>query len=180
MSTVWCALGVTVVTAAGSAYMTSEASADAAERAGNANTYEGNLQKAIKKMESEDAIKASKAQADKIMEQARYFRSAQMAQMAGNGIVVGEGSAQVMQDRTTELAMSDALAALYSGARGSVASNTQGRFALQKANMNTAGAEAQAASDSSAAWTKAAGTIIGAGVKRVGANYPSATTTKTD
>lgn len=168
MSTLWCALGVAVVSAAGSAYMSSEASASATARAVGQNSYEGNLQKGIKKIESEDMIAASKLQASKILEQARYFRGAQMAQAAGNGIMVGEGSAQVMQDRTTELAMQDALAALYSGARGSVSNDAQGRFALQRADMNSAGAIAQNEANQSAAWTKAASTIIGSGLSTYG------------
>ena len=168
MSYALCAAGVMMVGTAVSAKMSSDASNAATARAVGQNTYEGNLQKGIKKIESEEMIATSKVQAGKILDQARYVRSAQMAQMAGGGVMVGEGSAQVMQDRTTELAMQDALAALYSGARGSVSNDTQGRFALQRANNASAGAIAQNESTQNAIMVNAATTIVSTGIGAYG------------
>lgn len=168
MSYALCAAGVMMVGTAVSAKMSSDASNAATGRAVQQNTYEGVLQEHVNKMESADMIKASKEQALKILSSAQYVRSAQVAQNAGNGVLIGEGSSQVMQDRTTELAMSDALATLYSGARGTFQNQVKSDFNTQRLNSSSASAVAQNESTQSAIAVNAATSIISTGVGAYG------------
>ena len=168
MSYALCAAGVMMVGTAVSAKMSSDASHAAAGRAIQQNTYEGELQQKVKEQEAADIRKASQEQANKILSSAQYYRSAQMAQNAGNGVLIGEGSSQVMQDRTTELAMQDALATLYSGARGIASSNTQGAFAQQRASAASASAAAQDSSNQSAISVNAMTSILSTGIGAYG------------
>lgn len=159
---------VSIVGTAVSASSASEASSAAAGRAIQQNTYEGILQQKIKDMESKDIIKSANTQAAKIMENARYMRSAQAAQNAGGGVLVGEGSSQVMQDRTTELAMQDALAVLYNGAHGVTSNNVAGDFARQTADMRSASAAAQDSSNQNAIAINATTSILGSALGAYG------------
>src|SRR5574343_317892 len=94
------------------------------------SAYESSLSNALFNIQSDDLLLAADTATGKILDHARAVRSSQMAINAGNGVLVGEGTSQVIQDRTTELAMSDTLATLYSGARDAYAARQQGQFAL--------------------------------------------------
>lgn len=168
MSYALVAAGVMIAGTAVSAKMQSDASNAATGRAIQQNTYESVLQQHTSEMEQKAMIQASKEQALKILAGAQYVRSAQVAQNAGNGVLIGEGSSQVMQDRTTELAMSDALAALYSGARGSFSNQVQSDFNTQRLNSASASAVAQNESNQSAIFANAATTILSTGIGAYG------------
>lgn len=115
----------------------SNAAQQQAEEQIAANTYEGRLQQLMKEQEAEENRKYAQAQASKIKSAAQYTRGAQTAQAAASGVIVGEGSAQVMQDRTTQLALEDALAALYSGGKAAVNASIQGQFAQMTADQRS-------------------------------------------
>lgn len=178
MSYALVAAGVMIAGTAVSAKMSSDASNAAAGRAIQQNTYESVLQQHTSEMEQKAMIQASKEQALKILSSAQFVRSAQVAQNAGNGVLIGEGSSQTMQDRTTELAMSDALATLYSGARGSFKSQVQSDFNTQRLNSASASAAAQNASNQSAIAVNATTSILSTAVGAYGkSTTPSTKTT---
>lgn len=157
----WIAAGVMVVGTIVNANEQSKASNRAASRQIQANTYEGTLEKALKGQEAESILAQSKLEADKILTSAKHMRGAQAAQSAGSGVIAGEGSSQIMQDRTTELAMEDALAALYNGARGSSSTNLAGDFALTTSQRSSSAAADQNASNQRGIGVSAATSILG-------------------
>lgn len=178
---VWVATAVAVVgigvsVAASSAQ--SKAAGKAAGEAANANTYEGQLQNSLKQQDAEQSRQSAKDQADKILESARYLRGSQTAQSAASNVLVGEGSAGIMQDRTNELAMSDALAALYSGASGASSNTIAGRFAQKSADMKAASTmSANDANQTAIKYNTAATVLSQAGSIAVRTTTPKPTTT---
>jgi len=168
MSYALCAAGVMLVGTAVSAKMQSDASNAATKRGVEQNTYESVLQEGVSKIEREDMIKASKEQALKVLSSAQYLRSAQAAQNAGNGVLVGEGSSQIMQDRTTELAMQDALATLYSGAKGTFSNQAATDLNSQRLAAASASAVAQNASNQNAIAVNTTASILSTGIGAYG------------
>ena len=95
------------------------------------NKYESSLSNALANIQSTDILNATDLAAGKINAHAREIRASQIANNAGNGVLVGEGTSQAIEDRTTELAMQDTLATLFSGARDAFSTRLQGQFALK-------------------------------------------------
>lgn len=169
---------VAIVGSAVSANESSKASSAAAGRAMSQQTYEGTLQNNLKQQEAAAMQKQAQLDSDKTLNNARYFRGAQVAQNASGGVLVGEGSSQVMLDRTEELAMSDALATLYAGARGAQQAETSGQFALTSSRMNASSAAAQDRANQKAITISATTSILSSALG-AGATYSKAQTPKT-
>lgn len=72
---------------------------------------------ALQEFEGDMAYQASLLEAQKIRADAIRVRGRQMTQIAANGIVIGDGSAQALVDETLKLSEQDAYEALYEGSR---------------------------------------------------------------
>lgn len=107
-------LAVSAVSAYGQYQAGQTAKKNAAAAAGE-QAYEGYLNKDLRYQEADDVMTQAHTEADMIRAKAVAFRGAQAVQQAASGVMVGEGSAQTVVDQTTQLAMSDTLATLYSG-----------------------------------------------------------------
>lgn len=153
----------TAVSVGGSMAASSAAKKNGAINA-QAQTYEGSLNKEMRYMEAEDVTNQAQTEADKIREQAIAYRGAQTVQQAASGVVIGEGTAQALLDRTSELATADVLATLYSGTNKATAIK-QGADLQQDASVRNANATMEKANaESSAYMMKAGGSLLsGAG-----------------
>lgn len=130
----------------------------------SASAYEGYLDKELRLNDAEGVKKQTLAEANKIREQSIAFRGSQLAQQASSNVIVGEGSAQAMIDKTTELSTADVLATLYTGTAKAMGLKQTGDMAAT-AGVNRGNAIYQKAqADSNTAMFKAAGSLLsGAG-----------------
>lgn len=119
-------------------------SADAQRAAGTAGLLQGEYNRRMAEYNGEKIREQSRAKADKIFEHAARLRSQQIAQQAGSGVVIGEGSAAAVTEDTRNLASEDALVALYAGIEGEQAE-------LYEGDMNLLAAENQYRSRNDAA-----------------------------
>jgi hypothetical protein len=139
-----------------------------AEAQGVANSsaaaYEGFLDKELRLNDAAGVKKQTLEEANKIRDQSISFRGTQLAQQATSNVIVGEGSAQAMIDKTTELSTADVLATLYTGTAKALGLKQSGDMAAT-AGVNRGNAiYAKAQADSNTAMFKAAGSLLsGAG-----------------
>lgn len=153
--------------AAASAAAAAKASSDAKKNGkinSQAMAYEGGLDKELRYIDAETATRQAQTEADSIREKAIAYRGMQHVQQAASGVVIGEGTAQAMVDRTSELATADVLATLYSGANKATAikqgADMSNSTAVRQANMVMEKANAE----SSAYMMKAGASLLsGAG-----------------
>lgn len=140
---------------------------------GEADAYEGALNKNLRDGEAQDIMGQTHTQADLIRAKAIAFRGAQAVQQASSGVMIGEGSAGQVMDQTTQLAMADTLATLYSGVNKSV-SIKQGAEMQQKASINNANATiAQGEQAATAGIISAGSSLLGGAYKGYDANRPA-------
>lgn len=107
------------------------ASSSAQKEQAAANRLQAYTQAEYNKFEAANIREAAGAEADKILNTAKMFRATQATQQAASGVVIGAGSAGVMQQQTDKLATADALVALYNGARGATTQEATGRYTKQ-------------------------------------------------
>lgn len=162
-----CVVTPTLVMMAASAAASAAAAAKAssnAKKQGKINSqaaaYDGSLNSELRNIEAEEVTKQAETEADKIRTQAIAFRGSQTVQQAASGVVIGEGTAQAMIDRTSELATADVLATLYSGANKSTVIK-QGGDMQREASVRQANAIMDKANaDSSAYKMQAVGSLL--------------------
>ena len=164
---------VAVASAAASAKAQNDAGAAAAAEArvsGNAASYEGHLDRALRSMEANDAMTASQREANEIRRQQMIVRGQMLTAQSGSGVVMGEGSAKAALDMADSLAAADTLAALYSGVNKASAIRHQGEQSAKSGDNNLAASNRSAANSISASRTAATGTLLG-GVAQAGGAY---------
>lgn len=152
-ATIWGAMGA------------SDAAEQDAKNQALASVYNGTLQNEMARMEADSVRRQTQSEVDKVKTAAIAYRSSQSAALAASGVVVGEGSAQTIIDKTSQLAESDVLALMYSGVDRSQAILRSGEFAQTSGYNQAQTAMATGESRANAAWTNAAGSLLGIGSK---------------
>ncbi|MDP5239929.1 hypothetical protein Q9Q94_10315 [Uliginosibacterium sp. 31-16] len=170
-----------IAAAAASAYASTEAAktnTHNAKIAAENQAYEGHLQNDLNDLAASDAMRSAQIEADKIKAQAMAMRGAQASQAAASGLVVGAGSAQIMSDKTTDLATSDALAALYSGIDKAWQYKTEGEMAVVSSTNRARAMQVEARAHQSATNWQAGISLLSSAASSYGL-YEKSTTAKT-
>lgn len=166
---------------AGSAAMSlagAASSSSAQKKQAQAGLNEAYYNAAMNEMQAEDIKRKATDDANLQLRQAAHIRSTQQTQIAANGMMLGQGSAQTIIDETTRLSTADALVTLYNGIDGYTTGMSQSENIRTAGKANADAGFAAANSTMMSGFASAAGTIAGGFQNKTWQNATAALTTK--